>query len=215
MRKLSDAIAVRFPVKQLKLAWFRRKWINANRHNYTIAENRFDTSRVTVGKKTYGTLDVRMYGHPDERLTIGNFCSIGPETVFMLGGEHAYGSLSTYPFQTMYQMAPHEALSRGPVIIEDDVWIGTRVTILSGVHIGQGAIIAAGSVVNKDVPAYAIVGGVPAKVLKYRFSPEIIQHLMKIDYSQLTEDMIRTHVSQLYEPLKDTEQLTWLPQKKD
>lgn len=213
MRKLSDAIAVRFPVKQLKLAWFRRKWINSNRHNYTIAENRFDASRVTVGRKTYGTLDVRMYGHPDEQLTIGNYCSIGPETVFMLGGEHSYDNLSTYPFRTMYQMAPHEALSRGPVIVEDDVWIGTRALILSGVRIGQGAIIAAGSVVNKDVPPYAIVGGVPAKVIKYRFSPELIEVLLTIDYSRLDDDIIRAHEAELYRPLASREQLSWLPKK--
>ena len=215
MRKLSEAIAVRFPVKQLKLAWFRRKWINRNRHNYTIAENQFDASRVTVGRKTYGTLDVRMFGHSDEQLTIGNYCSIGPETVFMLGGEHCYDCLSTYPFRAMYQMAPHEALSRGPIVVEDDVWIGTRVMILSGVRIGQGAIIAAGSVVNKDVPPYAIVGGVPAKVIKYRFSPELIDSLMTVDYSKLDDDAIRTHEAQLYQPLTSPEQLSWLPKKKD
>lgn len=213
MRKLSDAIAVRFPVKQLKLAWFRRKWINSNRHNYTIAENQFDTSKVTVGRKTYGTLDVRMYGHPDERLTIGNYCSIGPETVFMLGGEHSYDNLSTYPFRTMYQIAPHEALSRGPVIVEDDVWIGTRAIILSGVRIGQGAIIAAGSVVSKDVPPYAIVGGVPAKVIKYRFQPELVETLLTVDYSKLDDNTIRTHEAELYQPLTSPMQLSWLPKK--
>ena len=215
MRKLSDAIAVRFPVKQLKLAWFRRKWINSNRHNYTIAENRFDAAKVTVGRKTYGTLDVRMYGHPNEQLTIGNYCSIGPETVFMLGGEHSYDTLSTYPFRTMHQMAPHEALSRGPVIVEDDVWIGTRAIILSGVRIGQGAVIAAGSVVNKDVPPYSIVGGVPAKIIKYRFSPELIEELLMIDYSKLDPESIRTHEADLYQKLEHKDQLSWMPKKKD
>ena len=61
-----------------------------------------------------------------------------------------------------------------PVVIESDVWVGTNVTILNGVRIGRGAIVAAGAVVIKDVPAYAIVGGVPAKVLKYRFTEEEI-----------------------------------------
>ena len=213
MRKLSDAIAVRFPVKQLKLAYFRRKWINTNRHNYTIAENCFDMSRVTVGKKTYGTLDIRMFGHPNEQLTIGNYCSIGPETVFMLGGDHNYACLSTYPFKAMFQLASHEALSKGPIVIEDDVWIGTRVTILSGVRIGQGAIIAAGAVVNKDVPPYAIVGGIPAKIIKYRFNPNLIQSLLTIDYSKLDADMIRSHEAELYKPLTSPEQLSWLPLK--
>ena len=213
MRKLSDAIAVRFPVKQLKLAWFRRKWLNTNRHNYTIAENEFDVTRVSVGRKTYGTLDVRMYGAAEERLTIGSYCSIGPETVFMLGGGHDCETLSTYPFRTMFHVVSHEAQSKGPVVVEDDVWIGTRVTVLSGVRIGQGAVVAAGALVNKDVPPYAIVGGVPAKVLKYRFSEEMIQELLKIDFSRLDEKMVQDNMDRLYENLENVQQLSWLPRK--
>lgn len=69
-----------------------------------------------------------------------------------------------------------------PVVIESDVWVGTNVTILNGVKVGRGAIIAAGAVVVKDVPAYAIVGGVPAKVLKYRFAEEeIMEHESILD----------------------------------
>ena len=112
-----------------------------------------------------------------------------------------------------------EAISKGDIIVDDDVWIGYGATILSGVHIGQGAVIAAGAVVTKDVPPYAIVGGVPAKVIKYRFSPEIIQQLMKLDYSKLTEDMIRERIDDLYTSLdgKTPEEvgkpLEWFPKK--
>ena len=82
---------------------------------------------------------------------------------------------------------------------------------MSGVHIGQGAVIAAGSVVTKDIPPYAIVGGVPAKIIKYRFSSDMITELLKIDYRKLTEDAIRQHINDLYVELKDINQLNWLP----
>ena len=108
-----------------------------------------------------------------------------------------------------------EGVSKGNIIVDDDVWIGFRSTILSGVHIGQGAIVAAGSVVTKDVPPYAIVGGVPAKVIKYRFSPEMITELLRVDYSQLTEELVKEHIEDLYKDLEDKGQLQWLPKKKN
>ena len=91
-----------------------------------------------------------------------------------------------------------EATSKGDIIIDDDVWIGYRSIILSGVHIGQGAVIAAGAVVTKDVPPYTIVGGVPAKVIKYRFTSEITDYLLTMDYSKLDQDMIERHIDALY-----------------
>ena len=105
---------------------------------------------------------------------------------------------------------PHEAISKGDIIIEDDVWIGYRSTILSGVHIGQGAVIAAGSVVTKDVPPYTVVAGVPAKNIKKRFPDEMIKELLEIKYESLDEDVIKTHLNELYSPLKDKKQLDWL-----
>ena len=106
-----------------------------------------------------------------------------------------------------------EGTSKGNITVDDDVWIGFRSTILSGVHIGQGAVIAAGSVVTKDVPPYAIVGGVPAKVIKYRFPSNIINELLKIDYKKMTEDMIKEHINELYNELESIEQLEWVPKK--
>ena len=136
-----------------------------------------------------------------------------------MDGEHAYKGISTYPFATRYLDKTIDTLSKGDIVINNDVWIGFRSTIMSGVHIGQGAVVAAGAVVTKDVPPYAIVGGVPAKIIKYRFSPEVIEQLLKLDYSKLTDDMIRERIDDLYTSLdgKSPEEveklLAWFPKK--
>ncbi len=113
----------------------------------------------------------------------------------------------------LLQSVDFEAKTKGDIIVDDDVWIGYGATILSGVHIGQGAVVAAGAVVSKDVPPYAIVGGVPAKVIKYRFNQEMIHELLNVDYSKLTKKMVEEHVGDLYKPLTDAEQLNWMPKK--
>ena len=106
-----------------------------------------------------------------------------------------------------------EGKSKGNIYVDDDVWIGYGAIILSGVHIGQGAVIAAGAVVTVDIPPYAIVGGVPAKVLKYRFESDMIEELLKIDYSKLDKEMIEEHIDDLYIELKNPKQLDWLPKR--
>jgi virginiamycin A acetyltransferase len=75
-----------------------------------------------------------------------------------------------------------DVTSKGDVIIEEDVWIGSNSVILSGVNVGRGAVIAAGSIVNKDIPPYAIVGGVPAKIIKMRFTESQIKHMERIKW---------------------------------
>ena len=83
------------------------------------------------------------------------------------------------------------------------MWIGQNATILSGVHIGQGAIVAAGGVVTHDVPPYSIVGGVPAKVIRYRFSGSVIEKLLRIDYGNLTDEMIKKSINALYDKVTE------------
>lgn len=190
-------------LSHMKLLWFRRKWRKGNGHNLTTAATCFNARYVTVGNGTYGALDVRHFGNPNERVQIGNYCSIGPETVFLTGGGHEYTGISTYPFRGKLGLPGGESLSKGPIVVEDDVWLGFRVTVLSGVTIGRGAVVAAGSVVTKDVPPYAIVGGVPAKVIKYRFSELVQKELAQVDFSTLTLEQTREHIHALSLPLTD------------
>ena len=116
--------------------------------------------------------------------TVGKFCSIAPGVRCGLGMHPTNTCVSTHPafFSTACQAQvtfadKNHFLELLPVTIGNDVWIGANALILDGVRVGDGAIIAAGAVVAKDVPSYAVVGGVPAKVIKYRFSPEEIEFL--------------------------------------
>lgn len=177
-----------------KLLVFRKKWRKQNGHNLTTAKNCFNCRAVTVGQGTYGELDIRHFGNPQEKVVIGNYCSIGPECVFMTGGEHRYDGLSTYPFRTKLGLCEYESITRGPIVLEDDVWLAMRVTVMSGVTIGKGAVVAAGALVNKDVPPYAIVGGVPAKIIKYRFPPEVIAQAEKVDYGNLSAELAKNAI---------------------
>ena len=147
-------------------------------------------------------------------LKIGHFCSIAQGVTFVVCSDHPTDRISTYPFKAVcLGSQKYEAVSNGDIIVEDDVWIGNGATILSGVRIGQGSVVAAGAVVTKDVPPYAIVGGVPAKVIKYRFPEHIIEALLKVDYGQLTKEMVEEHINTLYEELTDVSQLAWMPRK--
>lgn len=186
--------------KKIKRVLFNKRWRKRNGHNYTFMCNIFNIDKVHVGKKTYGGLTVYMHNEINT-LVIGNYCSIGPNTQFILSADHRMDTISTYPFKAKILGEKDEGCSKGDIILGDDVWIGAGAIILSGVHIGQGAVIAAGAVVNKDVPSYSIVGGVPAKLVRYKFRDEIIEELLKIDFSKLSEENIKKNSDLLYEGL--------------
>jgi acetyltransferase-like isoleucine patch superfamily enzyme len=171
--------------RKLKFRAFKRKWRLKNDSNFTTPENIFPISLVQVGNYTYGPIKVLYYRNPEERLIIGSFVSIARGVIFLLGGEHNYLHFSNYPIKKMLLNGENEAKTKGPIVVEDDVWIGANALIQSGVTIRQGAIIAAGSVVVKDVPAYAIFGGNPAKLIKFRFETKIIEALLNIDFNKI------------------------------
>lgn len=190
---------------------FYRQWRKNNAHNNT-APQFFSPQCVKVGNYTYGELEVHHFGE-ENKLMIGCFCSIAPAVVFLLKDDHPTRLLSTFLFKVKcLKMDTNKAISKGDIIV-DDVWIGYGATIMSGVHIGQGAVVVAGAVGTHDISPYAIVGGVPTKVIKYRFTPELITELLKIDYSRLSKEEIERHIQELYEPLKDKSQLDWMPKK--
>lgn len=132
-----------------------------------------------------------LYHYPinGDKLVIGRFTSIACGAKFLFtSANHALGSLSTYTFPLFYEEWGHGMKvteswdNKGDIVIGNDVWIGYEAVILSGVTIGDGAIIGARAVVTKDVPPYTIVGGVPAKPIRKRFSDEDIARLLELKW---------------------------------
>ncbi len=188
----------------LRLYIFRKRYRKLNNHNETQIMNFCDLSKVTVGKKTYGGLNVTDWSPADTKLRIGSYCSIAPGVQFLLGGEHQLRSISTYPFKVKAFGASREAGSKGDIIVKDDVWIGTNAIVCSGVTIGQGAVVAAGAVVTKNVEPYAIVGGNPAHFIKWRFDEECRKKLCETDLVKLFDSFTKYDIPLVYENLTDT-----------
>ena len=195
-----------------RLGEHNAQWRRKNTHNLTVLGRECNFKNVVVGRGTYGTLNVYDFSS-NEHLKIGSYCSISENVNFLLAGEHTLYHISTYPFKRRALGLEPESTSKGGNVVEDDVWIGMNVTILSGVHIAQGSVIASGAVVTKDVPPYAIVGGIPAKVMKYRFDEERVKKMLKIDFSSLDESWIEKHLEELYSDAVSEELLKSLPQK--
>jgi acetyltransferase-like isoleucine patch superfamily enzyme len=136
------------------------------------------------GKGTYGTPKVYNWGE-GSTLQVGAYCSIADGAQIFLGGEHRTDWVTTYPFPVFWEAATNiqgHPRSKGDVIIGNDVWIGTEATFLSGVKVGDGAVIGAKSVVVKDVPPYAIVAGNPARVIKMRFDDDTVARLLRVKW---------------------------------
>lgn len=187
---------------------FEKKWRRRNAHNETkVGQRFFPLEVVTVGKGSYGTVTVQsLYVTAKEKLTIGNYVSIAPNVLFLLGVNHQIDTVTTFPFYSkLIERSSKDALTKGPVVIEDEVWIGTGAMIFSGVRVGKGAIIAAGALVTKDVPPYAIVGGNPAKLIRYRFDREIIDILSPIHFSNFSEEWIRKNIDIIYKKIETKE----------
>lgn len=137
-----------------------------------------------------------------DRLIIGKFCSIAAEVRFIMnGGNHPTDWCTTYPFPIFgdgWEAAMPDAWpNRGDTVVGNDVWIGYGATIMPGVTIGDGAIVAAMSVVTKDVPPYGIVGGNPAAILRYRFDEATIVRLRALRWWDWDAERITHHVRDL------------------
>jgi acetyltransferase-like isoleucine patch superfamily enzyme len=156
------------------------------------------TERFAVGRGTYadGEPTILHWGEA-ATLKVGAFCSIATGVTIFLGGNHRCDWITTYPFPVLRESAKaitgHPA-TKGDVIIGHDVWIGANATIMSGVRINNGAVIGACAVVTKDVPAYVIVAGNPAKVIRSRFTETEVETLQRLAWwdwpdSQIDEAM--------------------------
>jgi acetyltransferase-like isoleucine patch superfamily enzyme len=163
-------------------------------------------AHVSVGRHTYG-LSKRNFVqlHASASIAVGAFCSIGPEVLIFGRADHPTGLVSTYPFRTKLlhsEASNADAVTKGPVRIGNDVWIGARAMVLSGVTVGDGAIIAAGAVVACDVPAYGIVAGNPAQLIKHRFALDIVAALLEIRWWSWSEEKIRAFEAYFYGPIE-------------
>ncbi|MEG0289803.1 MAG: CatB-related O-acetyltransferase [Erysipelotrichaceae bacterium] len=181
-----------FPNKH-KSSCFLKNVIKAS--NISVGDYTYydDENDPTAFEKNNVIYNNQQFG---DRLIIGKFCMIARGAQFFMGpSNHRLNSVSCYPFNVFggawSQNTPAHLTQiehRGDLIIGNDVWIGSDAKILPGVHIGDGSIIAAGSIVSKDVPAYHIVAGNPACVIKKRFDDELIELLLTLKWWDVSSD---------------------------
>lgn len=157
-----------------------------------------------IGDFSYGVPTVFWWREP-ATLVIGKFCSFSNGVEIFLGGNHRVDWTTTYPFSHLshWPEAAHlegHPATKGDVRIGNDVWVGYKAMILSGVTLGDGAVVGAGAVVSSDVPAYAIVAGNPARVIRLRFSIDIIQRLLEVRWWEWEIGRIRDHIPLLMQP---------------
>lgn len=174
---------------------------------------------LTVGPHTYGDPLLLLFSRSADdlardggRVRIGDYCSIGGDVEIYTGGNHRVDWVTTYPMRIKFGLPGarrdgHPA-TRGDVVIGNDVWIGNHVRILSGVTVGDGAVLAASAQVSTDVPPYAVVAGNPARVVRYRFDPAQIEALLEIRWWSWPEAEVVAAVDRLCDPDVDAF-ITW------
>ena len=154
-----------------------------------------------IGRGTYGRPQVFSYPN-DGQLKVGAYCSIAADVAIFLGGEHHPEWVTTYPFGALWREHEHpeQPKSRGDVVIGNDVWIGREAMIMSGVTIGDGAVVGARALVAKSVAPYTIVGGNPAKPIRPRFPEDVVARLLALRWWDWPDDRIRRAAPMLQSP---------------
>lgn len=162
--------------------------------------------KLSVGRYSYGTPRVvHSASDPKAQLSIGHFCSIGPGCQIYVGtaSRHYTDFITTSPISMVFGIPAGHEPSRATegdlaVSIGSDVWIGFESVIMAGVHIGHGAVIGARSVVTHDVPPYAVVGGTPAKLIKWRFHERTIKRLLAVAWWDWPDRLIKDNLISFY-----------------
>ncbi len=204
--------------------YYRPKWRLKNKHNRTYLAKPCFIDKISVGNYSFWPLDCRIAPQKSCYIKIWSFCCIWPDVKFVCLVNHPmdrllddiiWSYLCPHWVNPFWKFKWHihskkdieiikkavsdkaEKSSHGPIILWDDVWIWTSAIIMAWVHIWQWAVIAAWAVVTKDVPPYAIVWWIPAKVIKYRFSENIIKKLLQIDFSEVSMQQLSKIYPQL------------------
>ena len=203
----SRARQIYWKLRSQTLQWLLRRvpdepWLFQRVHYWSLEGKFLDQvkdQRVTVGRHTYGVRGegVRLALATD-RMVVGNFCSIALGVNFIFG-EHPLQSVSTFPLRTLLLGGGNvDAFSKGQITIGSDVWLGANAMILTGVEIGHGAVVAAGAIVTRNVPPYAVVGGAPARIIKMRFRPDQIERLLSIAWWNWPDDKVVANLDLFY-----------------
>ena len=189
-------------------------WLK-NKKNHSFIEENTVSLRAKVGKysiirkgdEVCSDINIGDYSYLSgprtfvDGLKMGKYCSIARQVTIGVKG-HNYHWVTTSPILTsaFYGFINQDLAepNKADVVIGNDVWVGMNANIMRGVTIGDGAVIAADAVVTKDVPPYAIVGGNPARIIKYRFSPEIIAKLLEIKWWDWEENLIKDRINDFY-----------------
>lgn len=170
---------------------------------------RYRTGRswVTIGRFSYGTEQITIrHWREGAHLTIGSFCSIARGLKIFLGGNHRVDWCTTFPFGHIYndqlieRTIKGHPMTKGDIVIGNDVWISEGVTILSGVTVGDGAVIAGNATVTRNVGAYEVWGGNPAKLIRTRFAPEVVARLQATKWWDCSVETIRELAPLLSQP---------------
>lgn len=172
-------------------------WIQGllSEKNRLLFLNHVEKGHVIMGRHSYGAPIIHWDKRSSSIVHIGRYCSIAYDVNILTGGNHNTQWVSTYPHRVMFDIpgkyTDGHPCSKGDVHIGNDVWIAHGATILSGVHIGHGAVVACRSVVTKNVEPYTIVGGIPARPLRQRFSTAEISALLAIQWWNWPDEKVK------------------------